>query len=96
MVLHLLIEINITQVGNAKDINVVISIYNFIEYNNNYWKTSGSLRQYCKDKPALIIINNFVGFNGDNNTDSFKVKTTGNDGTKNVEIAVPLKYWSKF
>ena len=36
MVLHLLIEINITQVGNAKDINVVISIYNFIEYNNNY------------------------------------------------------------
>ena len=36
-------EINITQVDNAKDISVVMSMYNLIEYNNSYSKTLGSL-----------------------------------------------------
>ena len=89
-------EINITLVGNAKDINAVMSMYNYVEYNNNYSKTSGSLWQYCKDKSALNNSNNIVDFSGANNTDLLRVKTTGNDGRKNVEIAAPLKYWSKF
>ena len=42
-------EINNTQVDNAKDINIVIPMYNFIEYNDNYSKTYRSLSQYCKD-----------------------------------------------
>ena len=33
-------EINNTQVDNAKDINIVMSMYNLIEYSNNYLKTS--------------------------------------------------------
>ena len=41
-------EINNTQVDNAKDIDTVMSIYNLIEYSNNYSKASGSLWQYCK------------------------------------------------
>ena len=28
-------------------------MYNFIEYSDNYLKTYGSLRQYCKDTPAV-------------------------------------------
>ena len=32
-------EINNTQVGNTKYIDVEMSMYNFIEYNNNYLKT---------------------------------------------------------
>ena len=36
-------EINNTQVDNAKDIDIVIPIYNFIKYNDNYTKTSGNL-----------------------------------------------------
>ena len=43
-------EINNTQVGNAKDIYVVMFMYNLIEQGNNYSKTSGSLRQCYRDK----------------------------------------------
>ena len=39
-------EINCTQIDNAKDIDVVIPMYNLIEYSDNYSKTSGSLWQY--------------------------------------------------
>ena len=76
-------EINITQVDNAKDISVVMSMYNLIEYNNSYSKTLGSLWQYCKGKAALNNNNNNIAdFNGANNTGLFKVKITGNNGTK--------------
>ena len=46
-------EINNTQVDNAKDIDIVMPMYNVIEYSDNYSKTSGSLWQYCKDIPAV-------------------------------------------
>ena len=36
-------KINNTQVGNAKDIDIVMSMYNLIEYSDNYSKTSGTL-----------------------------------------------------
>ena len=41
-------KINNTQVDNAEKIDVVMPIYNLIEYSENYSQTSGSLRQYCK------------------------------------------------
>ena len=36
-------EINSAQIDNAKDIDVVMPMYNLIEYSDNYSKTSGSL-----------------------------------------------------
>ena len=45
-------EINNTQIHNAKDIDIVMPMYNLIEYSNNYAKTTGSIWQYCKDIPA--------------------------------------------
>ena len=39
-------EINNTQVDNAKDIDIVMPMYNLIEYSDNYSKTSASLWQY--------------------------------------------------
>ena len=44
-------EINNTQVDNAKDIDIVMPMYNLIEYSDNYVKTSGSLWQYFRDEP---------------------------------------------
>ena len=35
--------INNTQIGNAKDIDIVMSMYNLIEYSDNYAKTTGRL-----------------------------------------------------
>ena len=36
-------KINNTQVDNAKDIHIVMLMYNLIEYSNNYSETCGSL-----------------------------------------------------
>ena len=36
-------RINNTDIDNAQDIDIVMRMYNFIEYGNNYSKTSGSL-----------------------------------------------------
>ena len=36
-------ELNNTQVDNARDIDIVMPMYNLIEYSDNYAKTSGSL-----------------------------------------------------
>ena len=93
-------EINNTQIDNAKDIDIVMPMYNLIKYSDNYAKTTGSLWQYCKDIPALNA-NKEVIFDVNNLTDSFNFKVkftgrTGNNGTKNVEIMVPLKYLSNF
>ena len=96
-------EINNTQIDNAKDTDTVMPMYNLIEYSDNYAKTTGSLWQYCKDIPAQNGNTNDVitEFTEGNLTDSFNFKLkitgrTGNGGTKDVEIMVPLKYLSNF
>ena len=43
-------RINNKDIDNAQDIDVVMPMYNLIEYNDNYSKTSGSLWQYYKDQ----------------------------------------------
>ena len=49
-------------------------MYNLIEYSDSYSKTSGSLRQYCRDIPALNNNGNIVSFNEANATDWFNSK----------------------
>ena len=44
-------RINNADIDNAHDIDIVMPIYNLIEYSDNYLKTSGSLWQYSKDDP---------------------------------------------
>ena len=94
-------ETNNTQIDNAKDIDIVMPMYNLIEYSDNYAKTTGSLWQYCKDIPALNANDDIIIFAEGNTTDSFNFKVkitgrTGNNRTKDVEIMVPLKYLSNF
>ena len=84
-------EINNTQVDNAKDIDIVMPMYNSIEYSDNYAKTSGSLWQYYRDEPN----NNLA----DSESFKFKVKIIGKTpvaDNEKVEIMVPLKYLSNF
>ena len=76
-------------------------MYSLIEYSDNYSKTYGSLWQYCKDITTVNNDGNIVNFGKANLNDSFnfKVKMTGrtdDNGTKDVEIMVPLKYFSNF
>ena len=44
-------KINNTQADNAKDLDVLMPVYNLIEYSDNYSKTSESLYQYNRDEP---------------------------------------------
>ena len=48
-------KINNTQIDNAEYIDIVMPMYNLIEYSDNYSKTSGSLWQYCKEIPAVTL-----------------------------------------
>ena len=87
-------EINNTQIDNAKDIDIVMPMYNLIECKDNYAKTTGSLWQFFRDEP--------VADDDIEETESFKSKkkitgkTRSNDNKKDVEIMVPLKYLSNF
>ena len=99
---------NNTQIDNAQYIDIVMAMYNVIEYSDNYSKTSGNLWRYCKEIPAADDDGDIVDFNGANATDSFNFKTkiTGQTAANNnngniagrvdVEIMVPLKYLSNF
>ena len=78
-------------------------MYYLIEYSDNYSEASEILWQYCRDEPDINAANfDSVDFSPDNaTTDLFKIKEkitgqTGDNGTKNVEIIVPLKYLSNF
>ena len=85
-------EINNIQVENAEDIEIVMPMYNLIEYSDNYAKTTGSLWQYFRDEPDNNI--------EDSESFKSKIKITGktpdNHNEKHVEIMVPLKYLSNF
>ena len=94
-------EINNTEVDNAKDIDIAIPMYNLIEHSDNYSRTSGYLWQYCEDIPAINNNGDIIDFNGANVTDLFNFNEkitgqTGDNGTKDVEIMVPLKCLSNF
>ena len=87
-------EINNTQVDNSKGIVLVMSVYNLMEYSNNYSKKSGSLWQHYRDESALNAAG-VIDFRDADNSVLFQFKQkitgeTGNDGMKDVEITVPL------
>ena len=44
-------KINGIKIDNAKDLDVLMPLYNLLEYSKNYRKTTGSLWNYYRDKP---------------------------------------------
>ena len=94
-------EINNRKVDDAQYIDIVMPMYNLIEYSDVYSKISGSLWQSYRDELALDNNNNIIDFPANNNSIlfNFKQKITGqigNSDRKDVEIMVPLKYLSNF
>ena len=45
-------KINGVQIDNAEDLDVVMPMYNLLEYSKNYRKTTGSLWNYYRDKTS--------------------------------------------
>ena len=95
-------KINNVLIDNAEDLDIVMPMYNLLEYSKNYSKTTGSFWNYYRDEP-----NSGLGGNNNNvnysikDSKSFDYKTSitgkleGKNKEKEVEI-VPLKYLSNF
>ena len=90
--------INNTQLDDVQDIDIVMPMYNLIEYSGVFLKTWGSLWQYSRDGAALDINSNIIDFHvNKNNGILFKFKQqmteqAGNGRTKDIETIVPLRY----
>ena len=101
-------RINFQLIEDDDDLDIVMPMYNLLEYSKNYRKTIGSLYNYYRDE--LSDDNNPDNFLNRNvvNSETFKYKnkiirntynaTAGDDilGTKKLEIAIPLKYLGNF
>ena len=77
-------KINNVLIDNAENLDIVLSMYNLVEYSKNYSKTTGSLWNYYRDELTSDT-------NGNNNfnknvvsSKSFKYKTSIIGRTFNV------------
>ena len=94
------LEINDEHVDTAENLDIVMPMYNLIEYSDNYQDSSATLYQYKRDEPPAIIANNL----STNTSSSFKYKVDllgdpvvdNNVARRNLKVVVPLKYLSKF
>ena len=85
----------------AENLDIVLPMYNLIEYSDNYQDSSATLYQYKRDEPPET---DAVADLTANDSDSLKyqIKLLGNpvlDGAitkRNVKVVVPLKYLSNF
>ena len=87
-------KINGVKIDNAEDLDVVMPMYNLLEYSKNYRKTTGSLWNYYRDEPSNPL---------SSDSESFKYKTSivgktpeDNDLLTNSKLVVPLKHLSNF
>ena len=98
-------KINGELVENAEDLDIVMPMYNLLEYSKNYEKTSGSLFNYYRNEPneAETADANGAIHISIRNSKSFDYKTkivgslaAGELEKDDVEIAIPLKYLGNF
>ena len=95
-------KINGVKIDNAEDLDVVMPMYNLLEYSKNYRKTTGSLWNYYRDEPNSDTDDNEMKYSIINSKSfDYKANFIGsmshNNLTKNdVNIVVPLKYLSNF
>ena len=87
-------KINGIKIDNAQDLDIVMPMYNLLEYSRNYKKTTGSLWHYYRDEPNDPLSTISV---------SFKYKTSilgktpqNDDSLTDAKVVIPLKYLSNF
>ena len=79
-------RINGELIEDADDLDIVIPMYNLLEYSKNYRKTIGSLYNYYRDE--LTNDNNDNNFDNRNlvNSEAFKYKNKITGNTYNVDV----------
>ena len=80
-------KINGVKIDNAEDLNIVMPMYNLLEYSKNSRKTTGSLWKYYRDEPSNPL---------SLNSESFKYETStvgktpqDNDLLTNAKVVIP-------
>ena len=99
-------KINNAFIVNAEDLDIVIPIYNLLEYNSNYSMTSGSLWNYHRHEADAaaneIVATHRLNTKKTTTIKSFEFKTKiiagrpANKNTLDKEVLVLLKYLSNF
>ena len=64
------LEINVEHIDTAENLDIVMPMYNLIEYSDNYQDSSATLYQYKRNEPPDDINNNLAT----NTSSSFKYK----------------------
>ena len=93
------LEINDEHIDTAENLDIVMSMYNLIEYSDNYQDSSATLYQYKGDEPPEA---NAIDDLTVDNSNSFKHKVSllgnpvvvDNIAKGSVKVVVPLKYLS--
>ena len=83
------ININDELIEAAKYLDIIMPMYNLLEYSGNYQDTTGTLYQFKRDEPPDVddeLINNTPS--------SLIYKEI--DGTNGIKLVVPLKYIGNF
>ena len=84
------LEINDKHIDTAENLDIVMPMYNLIEYSNNYQDSSATLYQYKREEPpeADTVVDLTV-----NNSSSFKYKVNllGNPVPTNLIVKRNLK-----
>ena len=99
------LEINDEHVDTTENLDIVMPMYNLIEYSDNYQDSSTTLYQYKRDEPPEDdAVANLTADNSD--PLKYKIKLLGNvtevagnaAGVRrlNVKVVVPLEYLSNF
>ena len=99
------LEINDEHIDTAENLDIVMPMYNLLEYSDNYQDSSATLYQYKRDEPPEDdAVSDLTADNSDSL--KYKIKLLGNvtevagDAAGvtrlNVKVVVPLKYLSNF
>ena len=85
-------------------LDIIMPMYNLIEYSDNYADCCGSLYQFKRDEsptdagnPSNVALDNSISFTYEASLLGKATDADGNDRSlKNAKIVVPLKYLSNF
>ena len=90
-----------TTIDDTEDLDLIMSMYNLLEYISNYSETTGRLWFYSKDEATNLNVdignnNAFKSFNYKDKLLEDIVADDNHEILKNAAIAVPLKYVRNF
>ena len=83
-----ILKINNVLIDNAEDLDIVMPMYNLLEYSKNYKKTTGSLWNYYRDELSDDTNDNINPNKNAINSESLKYKTGITGSTYNFDAKI--------